>query len=198
METTANYGFRKPADTDAFDEQYNDNYNMDAIDAALTPTADPMQAPSGNGPGMLVQWVSWFANMIAAIVGGTHWWSAPAITLQKLAAAALILASTSAEVYINTLSPTTVLTGTPTTAGNFWVGAYVRALNGTTLLTFQITYTDAGGSETTTLMQNQDPATGGNNPLPIMINSAANEPITLTATAGVIDEIYVSASIIRG
>ncbi len=38
MQTTPNYGLRKPEDNDAFDEQYNDNYNMDAIDGILATT----------------------------------------------------------------------------------------------------------------------------------------------------------------
>jgi hypothetical protein len=51
------------------------------IDAALTPTADSSQVPIGNGPGKLVQWVSWIANRIKAITGKSNWWDNPDTTL---------------------------------------------------------------------------------------------------------------------
>ena len=81
MQYTTNYGFKKPEDNEAFDQQAHANYNMDAIDTALTPTADPAQVPTGNGPGKLVQWVSWLANRIKAITGKTNWYDAPDTTL---------------------------------------------------------------------------------------------------------------------
>lgn len=81
MQTTANYGLKKPdgADTVSISDL---NYNADQIDVALTPTADPTQTPTSNGPGKLVQWVSWIANRIKAITGKANWWEAPATTLE--------------------------------------------------------------------------------------------------------------------
>ncbi len=58
------------------------NQNSAKIDAALTPTADPSQAPSGNGPGKLVQWISWLTNRIKAITGESNWHNTPATTLK--------------------------------------------------------------------------------------------------------------------
>lgn len=81
MQTTTNYGLKKPEDNEVFDQQEHANYNMETVDAALTPTGDPTQAPTGNGPGKLIQWVSWFANRIKAITGKTNWCDAPDITL---------------------------------------------------------------------------------------------------------------------
>jgi len=46
-------------------------------------TSDPAQAPSGN-PGTLTQMLSWLANRIKAITGGTNWYDAPAYTLAKI------------------------------------------------------------------------------------------------------------------
>jgi len=64
MQNTTNYGLRKPDGIDTVDIG-DFNYNADQIDSALTPTADPTQAPTGNA-GKLVQWVGWIANRIKA------------------------------------------------------------------------------------------------------------------------------------
>lgn len=81
MQTTTNYGLKKPENNEYFDQQNHANWNMDQIDSALTPTADPALTPTGNGPGKLIQWVSWITNRIKVITGGTYWYSAPATTL---------------------------------------------------------------------------------------------------------------------
>ncbi len=78
---TPNHNFKKPGQDDYYniDDQ---NGNMDLVDAALTPTADPEQTPSGNGPSKLHLWVSWIANRIKAITGKANWYDAPATTLE--------------------------------------------------------------------------------------------------------------------
>jgi len=81
VQTTPNYGLKKPDGTDVVNIA-DLNYNADQIDAALTPTADPSQTPTGNGPGKLVQWISWITNRIKAITGKANWWEAPATTLE--------------------------------------------------------------------------------------------------------------------
>ncbi|MGB9903033.1 MAG: hypothetical protein ACPLQO_00005, partial [Desulfotomaculales bacterium] len=83
MQTTTNYGLKKPETNDTVNIA-DLNYNADQIDSALTPTADPAQVPVGNGPGKLVQWVSWFANRIKAITGKTNWYDAPTKSLEQL------------------------------------------------------------------------------------------------------------------
>lgn len=77
---TPNYNLKKPVPTDNFDVE-DQNGNMDLIDAALAPTADPTQVPTGLS-GKLSQWVSWITNRIKAITGGSNWYDAPATTLQ--------------------------------------------------------------------------------------------------------------------
>ncbi len=77
---TTNYNLKKPAATDNYNVA-DQNSNMDIIDAALTPTADPAQVPTGS-TGKLSQWVSWITNRIKAITGGSNWYDAPATTLQ--------------------------------------------------------------------------------------------------------------------
>jgi hypothetical protein len=76
---TPNYNLKKPLDTENYDVA-DQNGNMDLIDTALTPTADPAQVPTGLS-GKLSQWVSWFTNRIKAILGTSNWYDAPPTTL---------------------------------------------------------------------------------------------------------------------
>ncbi len=77
---TTDYNLKKP---DA-NEHYNvddQNGNMDNIEAALKPTADPALIPSGL-TGKINEWVSWITNRIKAITGKANWYDAPATTLE--------------------------------------------------------------------------------------------------------------------
>lgn len=80
---TTNYGLTK----DDGNEYYGIdkiNGNLDKIDNALTPTADPEVTPLSNGPFKLLNWVSYFANRIKAITGKANWWESPIKTLQEI------------------------------------------------------------------------------------------------------------------
>lgn len=77
---TTNYGLNQWAGNEYAKRQDFVDDNAE-IDAALTPTADPAQTPTSNGPGKLVQWVSWFVNRIKAITGKANWYDAPPTTL---------------------------------------------------------------------------------------------------------------------
>lgn len=79
---TTNYGIVKPDLNETADIGVI-NSNMDIIDSALAPTADPAQVPTGLS-GKLSQWVSWIANRIKAITGKTNWYDAPSKTLEDL------------------------------------------------------------------------------------------------------------------
>ncbi len=77
---TTDYNLKKP---DA-NEHYNvedQNGNMDNIEAALIPTADPALIPSGL-TGKIQEWISWIANRIIAITGKANWYETPATTLE--------------------------------------------------------------------------------------------------------------------
>lgn len=82
MQTTSNYSLKKPDGTDVVDISQL-NSNMDILDAALTPTADPAQVPSGLS-GNISQWVSWITNRIKAITGKTNWYDAPAKNMLEM------------------------------------------------------------------------------------------------------------------
>jgi hypothetical protein len=83
-EFTPNYNLKKPGDEDFYNIK-DQNDNMNTIDEALTPTADPTQVPAGNGPGKIVQWVSWLTNRIKAITGKANWWDPPTKNMEVLA-----------------------------------------------------------------------------------------------------------------
>ncbi|MCX7614755.1 MAG: hypothetical protein N2Z65_03260 [Clostridiales bacterium] len=80
-DSTTNYNLKKPLNTEYYDVDIQ-NDNMDLIDAALAPIADPSQVPSGL-TGKIGQWVSWITNRIKAITGKTNWYDAPDITLAQ-------------------------------------------------------------------------------------------------------------------
>lgn len=81
---TPNYDLNKPDYTEIADIPGHFNQNMDILDAALTPTADPTKTPTGNGPGKIVDWVSWLANRLKAITGKANWWESPTKSLEQL------------------------------------------------------------------------------------------------------------------
>jgi len=80
---TPNYGLNQWQGNE-YPKRVDFNEDNAIIDEALTPSADPSQAPTGNGPGKLSSWVSWFANRIKTITGKTNWWEAPVKTLQEI------------------------------------------------------------------------------------------------------------------
>lgn len=137
--STTNYGLIKPAANETADIAVI-NQNMDTLDTKIKAvetaanadpasnsitddmigyrTPDASQVPADPGAGKIGQILSWLANRIAAITGGTHWWDAPIATLAGLNTALnehqadetqhvpYAVASGSANTYAVTLSPT--------------------------------------------------------------------------------------------
>lgn len=111
---TTNYNIVKPDLNETADIGVI-NSNMDIIDSALTPTADPAQVPTGLS-GKLSQWVSWIANRIKAITGKTNWYDAPSKTLEDLNThlsdnthhVPYAVATGAANTYVVTLNPTSI------------------------------------------------------------------------------------------
>ncbi len=116
---TPNYNLIKPGDNDFYDINSFIGENMELIDAALKPTADPDQVPIGN-VGKLAQWVSWLTNRIKAITGGANWYDAPDITLA--AAATQITNEATARANADTALGNLISTHEAVTATNSAIG----------------------------------------------------------------------------
>lgn len=90
----------------------------------------------------------------------------------------------------------TVATYTPAAAGIFEVRCYFRVVTATTTVTLQVTHTDAGGAQTTTLVNAVAEPVGSYTVMPLVVAQAAGQPITVKAQAGTANQLFVSAAIV--
>ena len=97
---------------------------------------------------------------------------------------------------LTTTSATSILSYTPSSQGNYMVMIYYSVITAATDLTLTLTWTDSTGSQSYTWVNDTSQAVGSYNVLPVFINSIASE-ITVTATAGTANQVYVSGSIIQ-
>lgn len=105
MQTTSNYGFKKPGANDTADiTQMNPNWdtldqklheveqaasappgaNTVSDDAIGERTPDQTQAPATPGTGKIGQLVSWITNRLKVITGKANWWDAPTKSLEEI------------------------------------------------------------------------------------------------------------------
>lgn len=108
------------------------------------------------------------------------------------AGGALALAN---EVELTGVSAQTIVAYTPTAAGLFLVGCRLRVTAATTVVSAQVTYTDAAGAQTSTWLNAVPKEVGSYDLMPIVISSAAGSPITVSVTAGTANQVYAGASI---
>lgn len=100
------------------------------------------------------------------------------------------------EVLLSSTSATTVASYTPAANGNFLVAVYFRVVTAATAVTVQITYSDAAGAQTMTLLNGVSEAVGSYS-LPIAFISATTaSPINVVVTAGTANQVYASAAIV--
>jgi hypothetical protein len=99
------------------------------------------------------------------------------------------------ETKITSTSATNILAYTPSTQGNFEIKAYLRVVTAPTTVTVTATYTDASGAQTVALVPTQKVLIGSGMIPMYFLNSVANQPITLTITAGTANQVYVSSTI---
>lgn len=100
------------------------------------------------------------------------------------------------EVELTSTTASTVATATPTVAQNALVGGSVR-VTGSSTVTIDVTWTDATGAQTDTLM-NAQALTSGTYSVPMkFINSAANDAIEVVVTSTAASVVYASA-VIKG
>lgn len=98
------------------------------------------------------------------------------------------------DLLITTTSPTTVATLTPPAQGNYIVYVYYRVVTATTTVTITLTWTDGSGAQSQTLVSALPVVVGSDVGTPVFINATA-AAITVTATAGTANQLYVSADI---
>lgn len=104
--------------------------------------------------------------------------------------------ATTKELQLTTTSPTTVVTYTPSSNSNFMIYIYYRVVTAPTTITLTVTWSDVTGSQTQTLVNAVSQATGSYTVTPFYINAAASA-ITVTATAGTANQVYMSADIVQ-
>jgi hypothetical protein len=80
-------------------------------------------------------------------------------------------------------------------AGNYSLLVYFRVTTASTVVTITASWTDQTGAQTYTWVSAVSEPVGSYTCLPIFINSAASNTITVTATAGTANQVYVSAAI---
>lgn len=100
------------------------------------------------------------------------------------------------EVELDSTSETTVATRTPAAAANVMVGIYFRVITATTNVTVKVTYTDATGAQTNTLLNAQACAVGSYS-LPMLMINATAAAIDVKITAGTADQVFGSATIME-
>ena len=96
---------------------------------------------------------------------------------------------------LTTTAATTVATFTPFAQGNFMVTAYFRVITAATTVTLTATWSDSSGAQTYTWVNAVSEPVGSYTQLPIYVNATASA-ITITATAGTANQVYVSANIV--
>lgn len=99
------------------------------------------------------------------------------------------------DVEVTGTTAQTILSYTPTAKGNFKLGLYFRVVTATTTVTLEVTYTDASGAQTITVINALSEAVGSYSLTDFMINAESTAAIEIIATAGTADQLYVSASI---
>jgi hypothetical protein len=104
---------------------------------------------------------------------------------------------TTTDLPLTTTGATSVAVYTPTAQANFLVLAYYRVVTRSTQINITVTWTDATGAQSVTLVQDTN-VVGSYSALPLSIDATAGGPITVTATAGTANQVYVSTAIQSG
>lgn len=95
---------------------------------------------------------------------------------------------------VTTTSATSIVTLTPPATGNYEIRIYYRVVTASTTVTITVTWTDPSGAQTLTLVNAVNTAVGSYVLAPTFINATA-AAITVTATAGTANQLFVSADI---
>ncbi|MDQ7094229.1 hypothetical protein REC12_11575 [Desulfosporosinus sp. PR] len=105
-----------------------------------------------------------------------------------------LLKASVSEVSITGTSQQTIATYTPPARGNYQIDCYFRVVTAPTMVTITVTYTDATGAQTNTMISQMVPV-GSYNLVPLIINANA-AAISVNVTAGIANQVYISSSIL--
>lgn len=100
------------------------------------------------------------------------------------------------EMQLTTTSATTVTSFTAPVAGGYLVLVYFRVSTAATNVNITVNYQDATGAQTYTAVANASYAVDSYTGVPIYIRSAQGGVMSVTATAGTANNVYVSATIL--
>lgn len=98
---------------------------------------------------------------------------------------------------LTTTGATTVTTFTPAAQANLVVWVYFRVITASTNVQIDVTYTDGSGAQTYSVQPSALKGVGSYSCVPVYINSTA-AAITVTATAGTANQVFVSSSVTSG
>lgn len=101
----------------------------------------------------------------------------------------------SSNVLLTTTSPTTIVNYTPANSGDFTVYVYYRVITAPTTLSITLSWTDDSGAQTMTVVPSSSQSVGVESVAPIYITADAYA-ISVSATAGTSNQVYVSGSIL--
>lgn len=107
----------------------------------------------------------------------------------------IVAKSAVAEMVLSTINPTTVFTYTHGASRDWLVDVYIRIVTGVTAITLTLTYTDSSGAQTVNYMTARILNTGSYLIPELYFRSLASA-ITLTATADIANQAYITASLI--
>ena len=104
--------------------------------------------------------------------------------------------ASASDTQLTTTSSTTIATFTPAAQGNYMVNIYYRVITAPTVLTITLTWTDGSGAQTSNIVSGTTEAVLSGIVAPTYINSTTSA-ITVSATAGTANQVYVSATILK-
>ncbi len=95
---------------------------------------------------------------------------------------------------ISTTSPTQILSVTPLAAGNYLVSAYFRVTTAATTVLLEVSWND--GESQTYVWVNQSETVGTYVLLPVFLYATTLGAITVTATVGTANQVFVSSTLL--
>ncbi|CAI6086700.1 hypothetical protein [Cohnella sp. JJ-181] len=135
-------------------------------------------------------------NLLAAALGTVYTTDTSVLALPRVTSPDLVGRMSNGEFPIGTTN-TTILTR-PTNGGNYMVGVYLRVLIAATNVTVQVWHRDSGGSQTLTIVNNQNMAVGSYSlPLTMVNTNGGADNLSVVVSASTANRVFASSSILE-